>query len=333
MKIHIPNKTGEHLNGQNTTEILVCSMMTTTLLFDLVCLFTIIKSRTKLIKTELFILLAIQLTALAYKTFSLLISLAIVANIFIFGSSTCIYLYPGLFSTSTTFNTILVFYSLLHASALRKTRFEQKLFVAVRQFGNFGIFFLLASVSISFAMVTFFIIFHDRVIADPLKSTCHLDILDPIISAAVCLSNAPLIPVISVYLISIMRILWGNSANSGRNGRNNHRKILRISQKFLSFILVPVLGFTCRLAVPISAALVMGHSYSETTELLFTKIVHLLIFTTFSLEPIVLTYIHNILFSTFRKHIVRPILRIFCCFLKKKSTKRMNKNVCQQQNI
>lgn len=84
----------------------------------------------------------------------------------------------------------------------------------------------------------------------------------------------------------------------------NERKMLKVSLKFISFTLIPVLGSICRLSVPLLHF--VCHNCSNTV----FDIIHLLIFFTFVIEPIVLVYIHNILNVKFYQLLVVPVIRV-----------------------
>lgn len=295
---------------ESIPQIIICGLMSLSLVFDVLCFVTIAKSRQNLIKAEMLILISIQIFTLIYKVISILLSFGILANVFLFGRWTCVCLYPGLFWSSTSFNTVLIYYSLLHFSALRSGKLNQQLFVAVRNIHNFVAFLLLSSLLIFIFMSSYFILLRRDVIRESNRK-CHLNILDVKALMVICLSNIPLFPVITIYIVSILRVVLRcrkrrRSNSIVHRGARNERKVLKISLKFISFIFIPILGFAFRLLFPI-----LAHTVLQSCSKTLVQTVHLLIFVTFIIEPVFLIYIHNILYLKFTEMFIKPVIKCF----------------------
>lgn len=286
----------------------ICGLMVASLGFDVFCLLTIMVSRKNLLFTELNILFSIQAFVFVYKVISIALSFGLLAERFVLGVSTCAYLYPWLFGSSTGFNTILIYYSIWHFSALRSNRLSQVLFIVVRNVAYFRAFLIMVVGFVSVAMASLVYVLRDQIVsATTTPIHCQLVISAPATLLAVCLSNAPLVIVILVYAVSVFQIVLKCRQHSiGIDAARKDRKILKLSLKFLSFICIPVLAFVCRLTVPVVAPLL-----SSVFVNIFTRAAHVLIFSTFVLEPIVLTYIHNILYLNFSQTFLQPVFNFF----------------------
>lgn len=187
----------DHESNQTLTRTLI-ALLPLTFIIDALCLLTIIKSRLAIVKVEFYILIVIQLIALAYKLFSITISFGILSRTFVFGHLTCIYLYPGFFSASTSFNTILIYYSIFHLSIIKRTQFYLQLFELVRTVKCFVIY----SITTVSVITIYFYVFRTDVLVEynnGTRSRCRLNTTNSKTIAIVVTSNSPLFFVLLVY--------------------------------------------------------------------------------------------------------------------------------------
>lgn len=262
---------------------------------DILCLGIIYKSRSKLKKVEICILKTCQALTFSYKMFSLLLVLDLYYDVMIFGSTTCIFLYPFTFTISTCFNTILVYYALCHYSSIERTGHYLTIFNFTHNVRNFV---RIAIAVFLLAISSMLVMFHSfrKYIFDESDGKCHIMYKNPIVLGLLTWTGVPLVFVLSTYVLSIGRLvtnLKSNRTKANSVEMKRYRKKFKISLKFLSFSFLPLFSCCVRLSFVVIANL------CPTCQRYVYDLCQFLIIVTYILEPSVLIYVHNVLHAQF----------------------------------
>lgn len=316
------NKDVKLFNLNHRTLIAIISF---TVLFDILTLATLLKTKARLIRTEYFIILCVNIFSTFIKLAGILKNIAPLVN----SISICLISYALDSDVIFCYLMIFLFYALYHFSIIKRTPTFRLVFHLVHNPRNFLVYMATITLGFTIFIFAYAIALRNEIFIDTItvvnKTTNNNHTQTSIISTINCnpLNKYAIIPLLSylcsllsplLYLVAIFELRFCTITRSetrslAKRSSSLLWKKLNVSVKFLIFSLTCFMVTVPRLMITLYGYILeyynVGVYFSYTFNWLF------LIF--FSIQTLVLMFINNKLRRSFFRLFLEPMWDFLSC--------------------